>query len=102
MTPPPAEDYPEAQKQLEQIQAANPKIRLDRRLTAGDPVAEICRLARESKTRLIVMGTHGRKGLNRLLMGSVAEQVVRKADCPVLTVRLPIRIRRRRRTMAKA
>jgi len=50
---------------------------------------------------LIVMGTHGRKGLNRFLMGSVAEQVVRKADCPVLTVRLPIRIRRRQRTLAK-
>jgi nucleotide-binding universal stress UspA family protein len=38
---------------------------------------------------LIVTGTHGRTGLGRLVMGSVAEQVVRKAPCPVLTVRMP-------------
>ena len=101
MTPPPAEDYPEAKKQLEQIQVSDPRIQLDRRLTVGDPVTQICRLARNAKAKLIVMGTHGRKGLNRFLMGSVAEQVVRKADCPVLTVRLPIRIIRRRQVAAK-
>jgi hypothetical protein len=39
---------------------------------------------------VIVMGTHGRTGLGRLLMGSVAEQVVRKATCPVLTVKTPL------------
>jgi nucleotide-binding universal stress UspA family protein len=101
MTPPPAEDYPEVKKQLEEIRAPGRRIRIDRRLAVGDPVAEICRLARNTKSRLIVMGTHGRKGLNRFLMGSVAEQVVRKADCPVLTVRLPIRIIRRRQVAAK-
>jgi nucleotide-binding universal stress UspA family protein len=100
MTPPAAEDYPAAKKELEQIKVSDPRIQLDRRMAVGDPVTEICRFARNSKSRLIVMGTHGRKGLNRFLMGSVAEQVVRKADCPVLTVRLPIRIRRR--AMAKA
>lgn len=99
MTPPAAEDYPEVKKQLEEIRA-DPKIRLDRRLAVGDPATEICSLARNTKSKLIVMGTHGRKGLNRFLMGSVAEQVVRKADCPVLTVRLPIRIRPRRRALA--
>src|SRR5262249_44246529 len=46
-------------------------------------------LAEEIRADLIVMGTHGRTGLSRLLMGSVAEQVVRKAPCPVLTVRPP-------------
>ena len=44
----------------------------------------------ETGADLIVMGTHGRTGLRRLLMGSVAEQVVRKATCPVLTVRTPV------------
>ena len=39
---------------------------------------------------LIVMGTHGRKGLPRLLMGSVAEEVVRKSPCPVLTIKVPL------------
>ena len=97
MTPPPAEEYAEAKEKLERIKARHPKIRLQRRLLVGDPVREICRLAKEWKTGLIVMGTHGRKGLNRLLMGSVTEQVIRKATWPVVTVRSPLRIVRRRR-----
>jgi nucleotide-binding universal stress UspA family protein len=44
-------------------------------------------LAEEERADLIVMGTHGRAGLNHLLLGSVAERVVRLATCPVLTVR---------------
>jgi nucleotide-binding universal stress UspA family protein len=55
----------------------------------GDPTREIVRLAREKECDLIVMGTHGWTGLTRLLMGSVAEHVVRKAHCPVLTVKVP-------------
>jgi len=55
----------------------------------GDVATEILRLAQETGSDLIVMGTHGRTGLARLLMGSVAEQVVRKAPCPVLTVKTP-------------
>lgn len=58
-------------------------------LAEGDPAEEIERLAAEKKADLIVMGTHGRKGLRRLLMGSIAEQVVRYAPCPVLTIRFP-------------
>ena len=49
----------------------------------------ILRIAGEARADLIVMGTHGRTGLGRLLMGSVAEQVVRRAPCPVLTVKAP-------------
>jgi nucleotide-binding universal stress UspA family protein len=44
-------------------------------------------VAKETGCDLIVMGTHGRTGLGRLLMGSVAETVLRKAPCPVLTVK---------------
>jgi nucleotide-binding universal stress UspA family protein len=58
-------------------------------LAEGDPAAEIIRAAQETGAELIVMGTHGRTGLQRLLMGSVAEQVLRKASCPVLTVKAP-------------
>ena len=47
-------------------------------------------MANQSRCDLIVMGSHGRSGLGRLLMGSVAEAVLRKAPCPVLTVRVPI------------
>jgi nucleotide-binding universal stress UspA family protein len=53
----------------------------------GAPVATILNAARERGCGLIVMGTHGRRGLNRLLRGSVAEEVVRRAPCLVLTVR---------------
>jgi len=55
-------------------------------LLEGVPHAEILQLARESGCDLIVMGTHGRTGLEHLLMGSVAERVLRTASVPVLTV----------------
>jgi nucleotide-binding universal stress UspA family protein len=48
---------------------------------------EILRVAGETASDVIVLGTHGRTGLGRLLLGSVAEQVVRAAPCPVLTVK---------------
>jgi nucleotide-binding universal stress UspA family protein len=55
----------------------------------GTPFYEIIRFAREKDIDLIVMATHGRSGLAHVLLGSVAEKVVRKAPCPVLTVRHP-------------
>jgi universal stress protein A len=53
----------------------------------GQPDVEIVRVAAEQHAQMIVMGTQGRTGLDRLLLGSVAERVVRTAPCPVLTVR---------------
>jgi universal stress protein A len=55
----------------------------------GTPFYEIIRFAKEMNIDLIVMGTHGRSGLVHVLLGSVTEKVVRKAPCPVLTVRHP-------------
>src|SRR5690242_9196710 len=55
----------------------------------GNPVDEITRFIDEEKISLVVMGTHGRTGLQHLLVGSVAERVVRMATCPVLTIRHP-------------
>lgn len=49
----------------------------------------ICEEAKKTKTDLIIMSTHGRSGLDHLLLGSVAERVIRQAHCPVLTFRLP-------------
>ena len=57
------------------------------RLASGDPSETIIQIAREEHYDLIVMGTHGHSGLVHLLHGSVAEKVVRRAPCPVLTVR---------------
>jgi nucleotide-binding universal stress UspA family protein len=56
-------------------------------LREGDPVAEINRAAREHNCDLIVLGTHGRRGIDHLLMGSIAERVVRTAPCPVLVLK---------------
>jgi nucleotide-binding universal stress UspA family protein len=57
--------------------------------TSNAPAAVIVQYARENAIDLIVMGTHGRRGMAHLLMGSVAERVVRTAPCPVLTVHHP-------------
>ncbi len=54
----------------------------------GAPFAEIVRYAKNNNIDLIVLGTHGRTGISHLLIGSVAEKVVRKARCPVLTIPL--------------
>jgi nucleotide-binding universal stress UspA family protein len=77
------------EEQLRRVGAAGPADRPECRLEYGEPAAGILRVASECAADLIVVGTHGRTGLGRLLMGSVAEQVVRKAPCPVVTVKAP-------------
>jgi nucleotide-binding universal stress UspA family protein len=72
---------------LEAIAPRIREVRLECKFVDGDPAREILRLAELTGCDLIVMGTHGRTGLTRLLMGSVAEKVLRKAPCPVLTVK---------------
>ena len=74
---------------LEKVEPAGPPPAIERRLVTGDPAATIARLAEEEHVDLIVMGTHGRTGVMRLLMGSVAEAVVRQANCPVMTFKQP-------------
>jgi nucleotide-binding universal stress UspA family protein len=76
-------------QQLEQIRPLNVSIPVQHVFLEGDPAAEILRLADEGGMDLIVMGTHGRTGLERLLMGSVTEQVMRGAKCSVMVVKLP-------------
>ena len=88
--PPNAEELrAEAQEQLDGLSVPHADIRAERRLEEGDAVEATLRVAQEVRADLIAMGTHGRTGILRLLMGSVAEQVLRKATCPVLTVRTP-------------
>jgi nucleotide-binding universal stress UspA family protein len=77
-------------EELKRYQPAQPGITVEHRLEYGDPDTTILQTAREVGADLIVLGTHGRTGLRRLLMGSVAEHVVRKAPCPVLTIRTPV------------
>jgi nucleotide-binding universal stress UspA family protein/quercetin dioxygenase-like cupin family protein len=71
-------------------QPSDPQIRVEHRLAEGDPAEEILRLTEALRCDLVVMGTHGKTGLGRALTGSVAEEVLRKAVCPVLVVRTPL------------
>ncbi len=73
---------------LEPVQAAG--LSGEVVMVHGQPWQEIIDIARKHKATLIVMGTHGRTGLQHLLLGSVAERVVRHAPCSVLTVREPV------------
>ena len=54
---------------------------------SGIPDSDVARVAKELGVDLVVMATHGRKGLSHFILGSVAEHVIREADCPVLTMR---------------
>lgn len=56
-------------------------------LSLGSPAGEIVMKAEREKVDMIIMGTHGRKGVEHILLGSVAEKVLRLANCPVLTIR---------------
>ena len=72
---------------LQKLETPDSQIRVERRVEDGDPPDVIVAVAREIGADLIVMGTHGFKGLTHAVMGSVAEHVVRNATCPVLTMR---------------
>jgi nucleotide-binding universal stress UspA family protein len=75
--------------QLEQVRPANPKIAVSHVLLEGDPATEIARYAADAGIDVIVIGTRGRTGADRLDPGSVAERVMREAACSVLVVKLP-------------
>ena len=75
---------------LQKIVPADPQLVYAHQLVQGDPATEIIKLAKAEHADLIVLGTHGRTGISRLLMGSTAEEVMRRAPCPVLAVKEPV------------
>jgi|SRR6516164_6028758 nucleotide-binding universal stress UspA family protein len=83
-------DFSAAREALAKLRT--PGVDVDHRLLEGEPGSSIVELAREIKCDLIVMGTHGRGGIVRVLLGSVAEEVLRKAPCPVLTVKATVAV----------
>jgi nucleotide-binding universal stress UspA family protein len=85
----PEPDHPALVKMLHNVKPSDTKVRCEHRMLVGDPATEIVKAADDENVAMIVLGTHGRTGLNRFLMGSVAEQVVRKAKCPVVTLKQP-------------
>jgi nucleotide-binding universal stress UspA family protein len=80
-------DRKELEKMLSKVVPTEPSVGYEHRLVIGSPATAIVYLAEKENAELIVMPTHGRTGLMRVLMGSVAEEVVRRATCPVLTVK---------------
>ncbi len=77
---------PAIRKQFEELPLFSRQTKAERVLHAGPPGEVICWLAEHRGCDLIVMGTHGRTGVKHLVLGSVAEYVMRHARCPVLTV----------------
>jgi len=88
--PPSKEERVALLAKLQQVRSSDAEIQVEHRLEQGDPTTGILEVAQEVSCDLIVLGSHGRTGLNRLLMGSVAEGVMRAAPCPVLTVKTPL------------
>ena len=86
----PLEPAATLKEKLRQLLPPNFTGQVEYHVRDGDAAAEILTLAQQSHCDLIVLGTHGRSGVSRLLMGSVAEAVLRKAPCPVLTVKQPL------------
>jgi len=79
----------DAERRIREIIARESKVgqlEIQCQVKVGEPFWDICRVAEEEKVDLIVMGSHGRTGLAHVLLGSVAERVVRHAPCPVLVV----------------
>ena len=87
--PNPGNDSDELNDQIRELQPASYPIPLDYQTRQGNPASAILQVAKEVRADLIVMGTHGRRGWPRFVMGSVAEQVVRDASCAVLTLTTP-------------
>ncbi len=81
------EDTTYARRKLNEIVPTDPAVRCRHMLLDGVAADEIVRCAEDERVDLIVIGSHGRKGVMRMLLGSVAEAVVRRANCPVVTVK---------------
>ena len=81
----------QAEKKMARMteQATKAGIRCEQQIRNGVPFVEIIRYAKARKADMIVMGSHGRTGLRQMLVGSVAEKVVRKAHCSVLVIKHP-------------
>lgn len=84
-----AQELAEAGAELARTAAALGGTRVDKRIEVGDVASTVCRVAEDLEADVVVVGSHGRTGLGRLLLGSVSEHIVRHAPCPVLVVREP-------------
>lgn len=83
----PEPDTGALKRMLEALKPDDAKVPYEQHLVLGSPADEIIEYAKREQVDMIVMASHGRTGIVRFLMGSVAERVVREAPCPVVTVK---------------
>lgn len=88
--PPDPVDEEDLKAKLEAMQPTSPHLVIDRYLIDGDPARGIVDFAARKGADMIVVGSHGRTGLTRMVMGSVAEVIARRAACPVMIVKSPV------------
>lgn len=86
---PPEPSREDLQELLNKIVPSDPNVLCEHHLLYGEPAHQVVEFANKQSVDLIVIGTHGRTGLFRVLMGSVAQSIVRHATCPVITVKHP-------------
>ena len=100
LQPVPMDPYPfsEKDRQEQLVKLARQRIpatvRYETLVTSGDPAEQVLNAARSLEADLIVMGTHGRRGLSHLVLGSVAERVIRESPVPVLTAHVKTEARK--------
>ena len=87
--PQPAEYHHRLEAAENEAADSTPGVAVEHLVLDGEPAHVVARVAQERQCDLIVIGSHGRTGLRRILMGSTAEHIIRLASCPVLTVKLP-------------
>jgi universal stress protein A len=85
----PAEEVGEAERELNRVVPPDASVACEHRLLKGETATAILKAAEEAKADLIVIGTHGHTGAMHVLLGSVAEKVMRHALCPVMAVKAP-------------
>ena len=86
------EDEAASQQKLNATLPTDPAVSHSHKLLHGTPAKEIVKYAEEEGVDLLVIGSHGRTGLMRMLLGSAAEGVVRNATCPVITIKHPSKV----------
>lgn len=89
----PEPDHEGVRKMLAERKPTDASVAYEHRLLQGAPALEIVALAEREKADMIVMSSHGRTGLGRLLMGSITEAVMRGASCPILVVKPRVKLK---------
>ena len=84
---PSGNEFSASNEHLQKVVPTDPQIAFEHRMIIGSPAEEIVKCAAAEQADMIVIGTHGRSGVLRLLLGSVAESVLRHATCPVLSIK---------------